>query len=76
MIGPQKYSRAPRPFPTSVSATRSRLGSVRAGNLAPRDWGMANAQPFRAAALVDTVGQWKDGAFSLPVGFAPDSSFR
>lgn len=76
MIGPEEYVRAPRPFPTNFDATSTRLDSIRAVNLTPRHWGMANARPCRAVALVDTAGWQRNGDISLPPEFAPDSSFR
>jgi hypothetical protein len=76
MIGPEEYLRAPRPFPIDLGATSTRLDSVRAGNLAPRNWGMANARPCRAVALVDTAGWQRIDGLSLPAEFARDSSFR
>lgn len=76
MIGPEDYVQAPRPFPTNLGATSNRLDSLRAANLAPRNWGMANARPCRTVVLVDTAGWQRDDGLSLPGGFAPDSAFR
>ena len=76
MIGPEDYLRAPSPFPTNLSATSTSLDSVRARNLAPRVWGMANARPCRAVPLVDTAGWQTDGGLSLPAGFSRDTLFR
>ena len=76
MIGPEEYVRGPRPFPINLNATSTRLDSLRAENLAPRQWGMANAKLCRAISLADTVGWQRDGTLLLPAGFARDSSFR
>jgi hypothetical protein len=76
LIGPEEYVRAPRPFPVNLAAATTRFDSIRAGNLAPRDWGMANARPCRPVALVDTTGWKLDDGLALPAEFAPDPSFR
>ena len=76
MIGPEEYVRAPQPFPTSIGPTSTQLDSIRDRNLAPRNWGMANARSCREVALVDTTSWQRHGGLSLPPGFAPDSSFR
>jgi hypothetical protein len=76
MIGPEEYVRAPRPFPTILDATATRLDSIRAQNLAPRNWGMANVRSCRPVVLADTAGWQRADGLLLPAGFAPDSSFR
>ena len=76
LIGPQDYLRAPRPFPTNLPATSTQFDSVRASNLAPRIWGMANARPCRAIPIVDTTGWQMDDGVLLPPGFTRDSLFR
>jgi hypothetical protein len=76
MIGPEEYLKGPQPFPVNLASTSTRLDTVRAQNLAPRDWGMANARPCRAVAISDTTGWKREGGRLLPDGFAPDSTFR
>jgi hypothetical protein len=76
MIGPEEYVKAPHAFPVILAETATRFDSIRARNLAPRDWGLANVQACRPVALVDTARWQRDNGVLLPAGFAPDSSFR
>lgn len=59
-----------------LRATSTQADSVRARNLAPRSWGMANARPCRAIPVIATTGWQTDGGLLLPPGFARDSLFR
>jgi hypothetical protein len=76
MIGPDEYLKAPTPFPVTLSASSTNLDSIRAKNLAPREWGMANLRPCRPVALVDTLGWKAEGTPLLPQGFSRDTAYR
>ena len=76
MIGPEEYVKAPDPFSIRLVESATRLDSVRARNLAPRNWGITHLRPCRPVDVVDTEGWELTDGLPLPPGFARDSSYR